>query len=60
MNKKEIEIIKEILNIAENNPGGYFLPDEYDEYDESPEDVTVHNASMIRVRCIKLLGIKEK
>ena len=60
MNKKEIELIKEILSLAENNPGGYYLEDEFDEADESIDDVTIHQASMIRIRCMKLLGIKEK
>ena len=60
MTKKEIEIIKEILHITENNPAGYYEEeDDWDEFDESPEDMTVLNASIIRKRCLELLK-KEK
>ena len=56
MTKEERKIVKEILFIAENNPGGYIEVDELNECDDSPEDMGVFNASLIRKRCLQLLG----
>lgn len=60
MTKKEREIVKDILYISENNPGGYYGDDdEFDELDEYPDDVTVVNATMIRRRCQILLKVQK-
>jgi len=56
MNKKEKQIIKEILNIIENNPAGFYEDDEFDEDDNSPEDSFVFDATCIRKKCLCLLN----
>ena len=56
---RKIEIIKEILYIAINNPGGYLEEDEIDLDDQSPEDVTVMNSGMIVAKCRQLLKLIE-
>ena len=60
MTKSEREVIGEILDLAEGNPGGYQVEGEYDPEDASPDNVGVLLASEIRRRCRKLLGLDPK
>jgi hypothetical protein len=60
MTKKEREIVEEILYIAENNPAGFIDIDEFEDDDESPDDMTIYNASYIRKLCLELLRKKNE
>lgn len=57
MTKKEREIIQEIYDINELNPGGFYdMPiDESDEGLNKYDDAGILNATMIKQRLLKLL-----
>ena len=56
MNKKEKEIIKQILYYSEQFPSGFYEVGDFDEFDKSPEDMMAFLASIIRKKCLYLLN----